>query len=114
MYFTSVLLLFLSIVAPGNVNNQHAAHRPPATATTTDCTITGTVKDDAGHLLSGVLVEIEGLPYWTTTDTNGHYKIMAPCDGTLIFSYSLQTIQEVSIKGHTVDVQLTIPNMPPN
>ena len=65
-------------------------------------TISGVVKAaDNGEPLIGVTIQVKGAPDGTATDLDGTYQINAPEDGTLVFSYTGFTTQEVKIAGQT-------------
>lgn len=70
-----------------------------------DVSITGKVLDENGLSVPGATVLIKGTTTATATDFDGVYKIKAPSNGTLVFSYvGYATVQE-PIKGRTkIDV----------
>ncbi|WP_163710909.1 SusC/RagA family TonB-linked outer membrane protein [Mangrovibacterium lignilyticum] len=65
-------------------------------------TITGQVtsKDD-GQPLPGVTVVIQGTTNGTITNMDGYYKLEAPSNATLLFSYIGMTPQTINIEGRT-------------
>ncbi|HEY0770834.1 MAG TPA: carboxypeptidase-like regulatory domain-containing protein, partial [Sphingobacteriaceae bacterium] len=71
-------------------------------------TVTGTVSDkETSETLIGVSVILKGSTTGTTTDANGNFRIVAPPNGTLVFTYIGFQTQEVPINGQTtVNVQL--------
>ena len=71
-------------------------------------TITGTVSDkETSETLIGVSVILKGSTTGTTTDANGKYRISAPLNGTLVFTYLGFSTQEVPVNNQTVvNVQL--------
>lgn len=71
-------------------------------------TVTGTVSDkETSETLIGVSVILKGSTTGTTTDANGNYRIVAPPNGTLVFTYIGFQTQEIPINGQTtVNVQL--------
>ena len=71
--------------------------------------ISGTVTDSKGELVISGTVKVKHTTTATITDTNGKYKISAPTNGTLVFSYLGYKTKEVpvsSISGNTLDVVL--------
>ena len=71
--------------------------------------ISGTVTDSKGELVISGTVKVKHTTTATITDINGKYKISAPTNGTLVFSYLGYQTKEVpvsSISGNTLDVVL--------
>lgn len=71
--------------------------------------ISGTVTDSKGELVISGTVKVKNTTTATITDINGKYKISAPTNGTLVFSYLGYKTKEVpvsSISGNTLDVVL--------
>lgn len=71
--------------------------------------ISGTVTDSKGELVISGTVKVKHTTTATITDINGKYKISAPTNGTLVFSYLGYKTKEVpvsSISGNTLDVVL--------
>src|SRR6267142_95920 len=71
--------------------------------------VTGKVKStEDGQELPGVSVVVKGSAVGTTTDTNGHYPLDIPANGTtLVFSFIGMVTQEIEIAGrNTIDVLL--------
>ena len=71
--------------------------------------ISGTVTDSKGELVINGTVKVKNTTTATITDINGKYKISAPTNGTLVFSYLGYQTKEVpvsSISGNTLDVVL--------
>lgn len=71
--------------------------------------ISGTVTDSKGELVINGTVKVKHTTTATITDINGKYKISAPTNGTLVFSYLGYKTKEVpvsSISGNTLDVVL--------
>lgn len=71
--------------------------------------ISGTVTDSKGELVINGTVKVKHTTTATITDINGKYKISAPTNGTLVFSYLGYQTKEVpvsSISGNTLDVVL--------
>lgn len=63
--------------------------------------ITGTVTDASGIELIGVTVAVKGSPAGTTTGVDGSFRMVAPSDATLVFSYIGYTTQEIALAGRT-------------
>lgn len=63
--------------------------------------VTGTVSDETGEPLPGVTVMVKGTSNGASTDIDGQYRINAPADGTLVFTYVGMVKQEVKINGKT-------------
>lgn len=71
-----------------------------------DQPVSGIVTDKAdGQPLPGVSVKIKGGDAGTVTDANGRFKISAPANGTLTFTYIGYVSQEKTV-GQTVSVAL--------
>lgn len=72
--------------------------------------VQGTVKDSRDNTpLSGVSVRIKGTALGTTTGTDGGFTVRMPSSSNaLIFSYLGYSDQEVTVRGNTVNVALTI------
>ncbi|MCM1336486.1 MAG: TonB-dependent receptor [Candidatus Amulumruptor caecigallinarius] len=64
-------------------------------------TVSGTVTDASGEPLIGASVMVKGTSNGTATDIDGNYKLTAPANGTLAFSYVGYNNQEVAINGQT-------------
>ena len=75
-------------------------------------TVTGTVKDSQdGKPLSGVTVSVKGLAKRTSSDNDGHYRITATAEQTLVFSYTGYLAYEVPVAGQSaIEVVLTSEN----
>lgn len=71
-------------------------------------TITGTIKDPDGTIMTGVTVAEKGSTTVVTTDNSGKYSIaVASNNSTLIFSYTGYVTQEVSLNGrNSLDIEL--------
>src|SRR5690606_34706730 len=70
-------------------------------------TVQGTVKDNLGEPLIGVVVSVENTTQSTRTDQEGRYKISAPSKGKLMFSYiGFTTLTEPVLNRSTVNVVL--------
>src|SRR4051812_32839872 len=71
-------------------------------------TISGTVTDQAGKGISGVTVTVKGTTTATQTDANGTYRIAAPANATLVFSYvGYGAIELPTGNSTSVDASLT-------
>ncbi len=66
-----------------------------------DITITGQVLDEKGTGLPGVNVIVKGTSNGAQTDMDGRYKITAPDDATLVFSFVGYVSKEVAVGGRT-------------
>ena len=75
--------------------------------------ISGTVKDEAGNLLSGVTVVVKGTSNGTVTDINGAYQISVNAGAKyLVFTYIGLEQKEVRItKSNRINVVLKNANM---
>ncbi|GAB3808205.1 TonB-dependent receptor [Spirosoma humi] len=68
-----------------------------------DIAISGRVtSSDDGSGLPGVTVQIKGITRGTTTDVQGNYRLNAPANGSLVFSYIGYTSQEVTVGNRSV------------
>ncbi|MGB4400031.1 MAG: TonB-dependent receptor [Daejeonella sp.] len=72
-------------------------------------TVGGTVTDDKGEPLIGVIVKVKGTSAGTATDVQGRYTLNVPEAGSiLVFSYIGFVTQEVSVNGRTdIDIRLS-------
>jgi TonB-linked SusC/RagA family outer membrane protein len=70
--------------------------------------VTGTVRDDKGEPLPGVVVKIKGTNTATTTDANGVFRLNLPIGNeTLVFSFLGFRTLEVAASGKTnLDIRL--------
>jgi iron complex outermembrane receptor protein len=83
----------------------------PTVTAPQDIAVSGKVTDEEGSGLPGVSVLIKGTTNGTVTDPNGAYKLNAPDNAILVFSFIGYNIQEVPVNGSTtIDIQLT-PNI---
>ncbi|MVN74963.1 SusC/RagA family TonB-linked outer membrane protein [Hymenobacter sp. HMF4947] len=80
-----------------------AAPRPASypTAVLADITITGQVLDEKGQGLPGVNVIVKGTSNGVQTNASGAYRIVAPANATLIFSFVGYLASEVAVDGRT-------------
>ncbi|MBE7175866.1 MAG: TonB-dependent receptor [Mucilaginibacter polytrichastri] len=73
--------------------------------------VQGKVTDEKNEPLPGVSVKVKGAQTSAVTDANGQYKISAPENGTLVFTYVGFTTKEVAINNQTtVNAALTSTN----
>jgi len=73
-----------------------------------DIQLSGTVKGDDNAPLVGVSVSIKGTNRTAVTDTDGRYRLSAPQNATLVFSYIGYATKEIKVGSATViDVTLT-------
>ena len=73
-----------------------------------DIRITGRILSASGDPLAGATVHIKGSGAGTSTDSTGHYTLMAPDDATLVISYVGYETQEIAVGSRTrVDATLT-------
>lgn len=72
-------------------------------AAAADIDVTGTVTDDKGEPLAGVVVQIKNATASAVTDVNGRYKIRVP-DANTILTYRFIGFdnQEIAVNGQTV------------
>lgn len=67
-----------------------------------DATVSGRVTaSDDGSPLPGVTVQVKGATRGTNTDAQGNYRITAPANGQLVFSFIGYTNQEVAVGNQT-------------
>lgn len=75
-----------------------------------DITVKGTITDDKGETLVGVIVKVKNTTLVTTTDANGAFSITIPStvtDPILVVSYIGYTTSETPVNGRTsITVQL--------
>ncbi|MDZ7935199.1 MAG: TonB-dependent receptor [Emticicia sp.] len=74
-----------------------------------DKTVSGKVtSSDDGSPLPGVNITVKGTTKGASTDASGVYKIAAPANSVLVFSYVGFTMKEIQIKNQTIiDLQLS-------
>lgn len=65
-------------------------------------TVSGTVTDQNGEQLPGVTVSIAGTQIGTTTDIQGFFKLEAPDNASLIFSYMGFLTQRIEIGNQSI------------
>ena len=76
-----------------------------------DIKITGKVTGEGGEPLSGVTVGVKGATVGTSTDNNGNFTILAPNNGTLVFSYIGYQTQQVPVNSQSViNIKMTTAN----
>ncbi|HEX8532336.1 MAG TPA: SusC/RagA family TonB-linked outer membrane protein, partial [Cytophagales bacterium] len=86
---------------------QAAAALPTPARPVADIPVSGRVTDENGSALPGVSVLVKGTTNGTATDAEGRYKLTAPDNGTLVFSFIGYTAQERAIGGQsTIDIKL--------
>ncbi|WP_209147921.1 MULTISPECIES: SusC/RagA family TonB-linked outer membrane protein [Chitinophaga] len=87
-----------------------AAHLVPRHAYAQSFPVSGTVKDEKGEALPGVVIRVKGANTGTTTQEGGKYTINAGSgSATLIFSFIGFTTREVAVEGRSaVDVTLGV------
>jgi TonB-dependent SusC/RagA subfamily outer membrane receptor len=71
-------------------------------------TVTGTIFDDSGGIMSGVTVSVKGTNTGIVSDTDGKYSVTVPDGGAvLVFSFIGYEQQEITVGSQTViDVRL--------
>jgi TonB-linked SusC/RagA family outer membrane protein len=80
----------------------------PITDAPGDIRITGRILSATGDPLAGATVDIKGSGAGTSTDSTGHYSLMAPDDATLVVSYVGYETQEIAVGTRTrIDITLT-------
>ena len=67
-----------------------------------EISVSGTITDSDGDALPGVNVLIKGSSTGTTTDFDGKFTVVAPSQGTLLFSYLGFATKEVPVRGQSV------------
>lgn len=70
-------------------------------------TVKGTIIDASGQPLPGVTVVVQGTTTGTVSDANGAYSIVAPENGTLVFSFIGMKTETVAI-GNRSTIDLTM------
>ena len=67
-----------------------------------DVTVSGRVtSSDDGSTLPGVSVQVKGTTRGATTDASGNYRVSAPANSRLVFSFIGFTSQEISVGNQT-------------
>ncbi|SFE22535.1 SusC/RagA family TonB-linked outer membrane protein [Spirosoma endophyticum] len=67
-----------------------------------DVAVSGRVtSSDDGSALPGVTIQVKGTTRGTTSDVQGNYRLNAPANGTLVFSYIGYTNQEATVGNRT-------------
>ncbi|MDR1526098.1 MAG: TonB-dependent receptor [Dysgonamonadaceae bacterium] len=64
--------------------------------------ITGVVTDERGETLPGVTISVPGTTNGTISDRDGNYRVDAPANGKLAFSYIGYLTQTVNVNGRQV------------
>ncbi|HEX8532184.1 MAG TPA: carboxypeptidase-like regulatory domain-containing protein, partial [Cytophagales bacterium] len=113
-YLLAASLLALPVLfSPGRpLHAQTLASGPAAparlqTPAVADIAVSGRVTDDNGGGIPGVSVLVKGTTNGTTTDEDGRYKLTAPDNATLVFSFIGYVTEEVALGNRSqVDVQL--------
>jgi TonB-dependent starch-binding outer membrane protein SusC len=73
-----------------------------------DIRVTGRIVSSSGDPLAGATVHVKGGTAATSTDSTGHFTLMAPDDATLVISYIGYESQEIAVTARTrIDVTLT-------
>nr|WP_232064573.1 STN domain-containing protein [Rhodocytophaga rosea] len=73
-----------------------------------DIAVSGKVTSETGEGLPGVNVTVKSTTIGTITDVNGNYRLTAPENATLVFSYIGYTTEEIAIGTRTtIDIQMT-------
>lgn len=65
-------------------------------------TVKGTIVDASGLPLPGVTIVVQGSTSGTVSDANGAYSIVAPENGTLVFSFIGLKTQSVEIGNRSI------------
>lgn len=73
-------------------------------------TVTGKVTGDDGSVLPGVTVVIKGTTQGTSTNADGDFRIDAPTNGRLVFSFVGYTSQEIAVGNQTTFAVKLIPD----
>src|SRR5882672_981734 len=73
--------------------------------------VTGTVTSTGGAPLSGVSVRVQGTDTRAVTDGSGKYRVAAPADAVLTFSYVGQRPVQITVAGRSV-VDITMAQIP--
>jgi TonB-linked SusC/RagA family outer membrane protein len=73
--------------------------------------ITGTVTSTGGSPLQGVSVRVQGTDTRAVTDVAGKYRVAAPADAVLTFSYVGQRPVQITVAGRSV-VDITMAQIP--
>ncbi|GAB3646016.1 TonB-dependent receptor [Echinicola sediminis] len=76
-------------------------------AQTNNIKVTGTIKDPTGETIIGANVIVKGTDRGTVTDIDGKYEVMAPSNGTLVFSFIGFEKIEVPVEGRP-EINLTM------
>ncbi|MEI6949304.1 TonB-dependent receptor [Paraflavisolibacter sp. H34] len=96
------------IVSVPVIASPHAAHNPLGLHHFFQANpVTGTVTNDKGEPLSGVTVQVKGTSKSTVTGPDGSFRLDAPANATLVFSYVGMDEQELRLSGQpSVQVRL--------
>jgi TonB-dependent starch-binding outer membrane protein SusC len=73
-----------------------------ATALAQNLPVTGTVTTTGGAPLSGVTVRVQGTDVRTVTDASGRYRVSAPADAVLTFSFVGQRPVQTTVAGRNI------------
>ena len=105
MYLISVLSLMLGFLLGGTGEAFAQATK----------TVSGTVSDEKGEPIISGTVMVKDTKTATVTDFDGNFKINAPANGTLVFSYLGYFTQEIpvaQVKGGVLNVQMKPETLP--
>ncbi len=105
---TVIILIIIGVFFSGPVVKAEDNMPEGIFASEQQLTVTGTVKDEAGQLMPGVNVRVDGTTTGSITDANGRYTINVPSqDAVLIFSFVGYNDLWVSVGGRrNIDVSL--------
>ncbi|MGX5816697.1 SusC/RagA family TonB-linked outer membrane protein [Chitinophaga lutea] len=92
---------YISVRPSRRPADNHAPQPQTALAAAVDNAIQGRVTDASGTPLIGVSVQVKGTAAGVVTDAEGRYRIQAPAEAVLIFSYIGYEKQELTLSGET-------------
>ncbi len=111
----TTFLLFLSFVFLNSYGTSKMDNALPAETTSSNfyqqSIISGTILDEYGDPLPGVIIVVQGTARSTVSDVDGTYSIEASPGEVLVFSYVGMISQEITVGGDdSVNVTLSIDN----
>lgn len=107
--YSVALLLGMSLCTGAYAQVKDASKSSQSTQQTR--TYSGTVVDENDEPLIGVTVLVKGQEIGTTTDLDGNFKLQAPINATLTFSYVGYSSKEIKApRSGQINVQLTTDN----
>jgi TonB-linked SusC/RagA family outer membrane protein len=101
MKMKRILFIFFLFMFAATINS-YATYFKGVVKSPPPVTVTGQVKDAQGQPIAGATVRVKGSDNGTQTDADGNFRIQAPDNATLVFSFVGYAEQSVTLNGQTV------------